>query len=577
MAKTDDIADKNTKNDALNKTNADSRILSLINRIQKCVNVRLILTVVGGILAAIVALWIVDKVVFYYLARTYVEEVASVLDLNKHLANALVLLTFVVAIVFASYIWAFSKKKRLIEIVGICSLLTMHSLALWYGTRNSYFDPSGKPIKCYVLTREGQVTYGEHPGIDAVTGRLCRPVTAEMLERLKQYETGKRPRQVDSLNPTFFDPRTGEPIVWYRLSKSDEIKLFDLMGFDPDSGEELLPITKDIVDRWKTDVVEVTRHVPKRIDPSDYVFFDLRNGEPRAWHWRAANGGYEFYDSPGFQPQTGDKLEIVTREIVDAWKKQSGNKAPQRIDPNEYSFFDPTTGAARVWYWRGENKLYEFYDAPGFQPRTGDKLLLITRDIIAEWKQASIPPPPPPRKPEPNNTSQSLEFLARSFVANHHRVSEGSPSDLLDYVQRTYAVDVDYYGTRITRQKVLEDQRKYVARWQQRSFRPIPEKTRIVCDVEQSFCDISEQLYFRAYNPADLKISAGITTHELRVLFSQGGPSIVSENGMVISRKSSSAAVERVPQVQPVYVPQQTIPPEVLNGMLGMVFRGLRR
>ena len=100
MAKTDDIADKNTKNDALNKTNADSRILSLINRIQKCVNVRLILTVVGGILAAIVALWIVDKVVFYYLARTYVEEVASVLDLNKHLANAFVLIMFFFEIFF---------------------------------------------------------------------------------------------------------------------------------------------------------------------------------------------------------------------------------------------------------------------------------------------------------------------------------------------------------------------------------------------------------------------------------------------------------------------------------------------
>ena len=136
MAKTDDIADKNTKNDALNKTNADSRILSLINRIQKCVNVRLILTVVGGILAAIVALWIVDKVVFYYLARTYIEEIASVLDLNKHLENALVFATFVVAIVFASYLWTFSKRKRLIGIAGISSLLVLHSLVLWYGTRD---------------------------------------------------------------------------------------------------------------------------------------------------------------------------------------------------------------------------------------------------------------------------------------------------------------------------------------------------------------------------------------------------------------------------------------------------------
>ena len=575
LAETDTTTDKNNKNDASDKTNAKSRILLLINRIQKRVDLRLIVTVVAGILAAIVALWVVDKIAFYYLARTYIEEIASVLDLNKHLANALVFATFVVAIVFASYLWTFSKRKLLIGIAGISSLLVLHSLVLWYGTRDKYFGPTGNSIKCYVLTREGQVTYGEQPGIDTVTGRLCRPITAEMLERLKQYEKGKRPRQIDSLNPTFFDPRTGEPIVWYRVSKSDEIKIFDLMGFDPDSGEELIPVTKDVVERWKHNVEVVTQHVPKRIDPDDYVFFDPRNGEPRAWYWRTANGGYEFYDSPGFQPQTGEKLEIVTRDVVDGWKRQPGNKAPERIDPNVYSFFDPTTGAAQVWYWRGENKLYEFYDAPGFQPRTGDKLLLISKDVISEWKQANIPPPPPPKKPGPN--SQSLKSLARSFIANHDRISEGNPSDLLDYVQRTYAAEVDYYRTRITRQKVLEDQRNYVAKWQQRSFRPNPEKTRIVCDVEQSFCDISEELYFRAYNPTNLKTSAGITTHEMRVFFSEGVPSIVSENGTVISR---DPPVEPVPpQVRPVYrsPPQATIPPEVLYGILGGVIGGLRR
>jgi hypothetical protein len=167
--------------------------------------------------------------------------------------------------------------------------------------------------------------------------------------------------------------------------------------------------------------------------------------------------------------------------------------------------------------------------------------------------------------------------LARSFIANHDRISEGNPSDLLDYVQRTYAAEVDYYRTRITRQKVLEDQRNYVAKWQQRSFRPNPEKTRIVCDVEQSFCDISEELYFRAYNPTNLKTSAGITTHEMRVFFSEGVPSIVSENGTVISR---DPPVEPVPpQVRPVYrsPPQATIPPEVLYGILGGVIGGLRR
>jgi hypothetical protein len=122
----------------------------------------------------------------------------------------------------------------MVGIAGIAALLIGHSLVLWYGTRTDYFDRSGKAIKCYVLTRDGKVTYGERAGIDPTTGRLCRLLTAEMLERLKQYEMGKRPQQITDTNPTFFDPRTGEPIVWYYRSKTD-IEIFDLNADPPNT------------------------------------------------------------------------------------------------------------------------------------------------------------------------------------------------------------------------------------------------------------------------------------------------------------------------------------------------------
>src|SRR6476660_6086963 len=62
---------------------------------------------------------------------------------------------------------------------------------------------------------------------------------------------------------------------------------------------------------------------------------------------------------------------------------QEAQQEPQRIiDPVE--FFDKKTGKANVWYWRGESG-YEFYDAPGFHPRTGEALTGITRDVITDW------------------------------------------------------------------------------------------------------------------------------------------------------------------------------------------------
>jgi hypothetical protein len=215
-------------------------------------------------------------------------------------------------------IWSLSKARRRIGIAGLGVLLVGHSIVLWYGTRNQLIDRAGNAIKCYVLSRDGSVTYGEHPGIDPATGRECRPVKPEIVERLQKYAAGKRAEQIDDPNPTFFDPRSGEPIVWYYKLKTGQIELYDLMGFEPNTGDELLPITKEIAQEWKTQY----RRGPKLIkDPENYVFCDSVNGNPRAWYWRDSDGAYLFYDASGFQPQTGDQLKIVSRDVVDDWKK----------------------------------------------------------------------------------------------------------------------------------------------------------------------------------------------------------------------------------------------------------------
>ena len=355
---------------------------------------RFVLALVGAFLVAAFVLWLVDKFVFYFLARTYIDEVANVLDLNKHLANALVLLTFVVAVFFARYVWSFSKRRRLVGVTGIAALFIAHSLILWYGTRDKSFDREGNAIKCYVLSRDGQVTYGEHVGIDPATGRQCRPVTPEMLERLQKYAAGKRPLAVVDASPVFFDQRSGEPIVWYYKGKENNIEIFDLMGFHPDTGDELLPITKEIAEQWKKQADERARRIPKLIaHPEKYVFFDPRNGDARAWYWIGTNSSYEFYDGPGFQPQTGDKLKVVTREIISDWTDKWNNPTTAQRPPNrvqitsETVFFDPVSGNPRLWYWRRDKGDFEFFDGPGFHPQNGQPLQSFTKETLTQYQQ----------------------------------------------------------------------------------------------------------------------------------------------------------------------------------------------
>jgi len=170
--------------------------------------------------------------------------------------------------------------------------------------------------KCYVITRDPSqpVQYRDQAGIDPVTGRECRPVTPEALERLREYETGKRPQRItDGDNAVFFDPRTGESILWFARRTRGAIELFDLMGFHPETGEELLPVTKEVAALWKD---QSRRRPPKRVDPQTYELFDALSGEPRVWYWRESEGVYEFFDNPGFHPRSGDPLIALTREAV---------------------------------------------------------------------------------------------------------------------------------------------------------------------------------------------------------------------------------------------------------------------
>ena len=347
-------------------------------------NRRLLVSIAAGILAALFLFWFVDKVIYYFLVRSYIDQVGDVLDLNKHLINVLVLLSFLAVVFFANLIWSFSKQKRRIGIAGIAALLVAHSLVLWFGTRDKFFDPSGTAVKCYVVTRDGTVTYGNRPGTDQATGRQCRPVTPEVVERLEEYRKGRLPHRVADTDPTFFSPRSGEPIVWYYQSKQKGIEIFDLMGFHPETGVELIPITKEVVETWKQQPKQ--RCIPERVDPEKFAFFDPRTREPRVWYWRDKDGGYEFYDCPGFHTRTGQELLVISQEIADEVLGKSARRAPNPIDITKFVIFDPNTGAARAWYWRGENVSYEFFDGPGFHPRNGESLKSFTKEAMQIWE-----------------------------------------------------------------------------------------------------------------------------------------------------------------------------------------------
>jgi TPR repeat protein len=384
-----------------------------------------------GALICILVFFLFAQIATYLLTRSYVDEIEQAFDLNRNIANALVWASFAAATLLTGSSFSLSRRKRRISVCALLSLLIGHSLVLAYATMNQNFSRAdGKALKCYVVTRDS-IQLQDHVGIDPVTGRECRPVTPEIAERVDAYKNGGRPSRIISADPVFFEPRTGQPITWYSIAADGEIQLFDLMGFQPETGEELIPVTKEIVARWK---VQAARRVPKKVDdPDRFGPFDAISGNARLWYRLAEDGRYDFFDAPGYHPQTGEPLSIVTREIMSAWQKSEREKKhwyvitrdaghpvrycqaagidlatgrlcreitpqilerlreyekgkrPNRVADAAPTFFDLRSGEPIVWYYKDKSGAIELFDLMGYHPNTGDELLPITKEAATEW------------------------------------------------------------------------------------------------------------------------------------------------------------------------------------------------
>ena len=125
--------------------------------------------VVGGLV-----FWLCNELVYFYMARSYSEELADAYDLNCGFTRAVLWASFAAIVIFAGYSFSFSKWKRQAGYAGILTLLIGHSLLL--GHMDANFRKNGAAEKCYVMTRTS-IKLLNRVGIDPETGLECRPLT----------------------------------------------------------------------------------------------------------------------------------------------------------------------------------------------------------------------------------------------------------------------------------------------------------------------------------------------------------------------------------------------------------------
>src|ERR1700730_3317086 len=99
------------------------------------INPKVVLTIIGVVIGAALLIWAFDKVFVYYFARSYVEQIAATLGLNKHLATALVWIVFAVTAFLFSCLVSFSRKRRSVGLAGLLVLVVGQSLILYWADK----------------------------------------------------------------------------------------------------------------------------------------------------------------------------------------------------------------------------------------------------------------------------------------------------------------------------------------------------------------------------------------------------------------------------------------------------------
>ena len=117
------------------------------------------------------------------------------------------------------------------------------------------------------------------------------------------------------------------------------------------------------------------------------VKFTHSTGEALKWYVITPQG-IKYFDSEGFDPDTGKKAQKVTPEVMaklKAWEK--GTRDFNLVDPSKADWFNPLTGEPQIWYYQYPDGTFEFYNKLAHHPVTGDLLEPVNKQIYFEWHE----------------------------------------------------------------------------------------------------------------------------------------------------------------------------------------------
>jgi hypothetical protein len=282
------------------------------------------------------------------------------------------------------------------------------------------------------------------------------------------------------------------------------------------------------------------------------VCFNQATGTAEKWYVMR-DGKVVLFDSPGYD-SFGVEKTIVTPDVCRLHMRQvSGVGAKPITDPpSSIQFFDSGSGLARVWYDRGQDGVIHLFDAPGYDPSTGEKLAPVTKDVVTVILAASraataSAAPAPLAQPVAATDSSAVNAVAETpapaadvaaaasaarSIASALVVDWSEPNNEgVEAMRQYYAASVNSFGTVTDRDSLMAKNYQYASRWPDRSYVIRPESVTVHCEDEH-FCTVQGLEDFVASNPSNGAQSTGVASFSLEIRDNL----IMNEDGRTLSR-----------------------------------------
>lgn len=194
----------------------------------------------------------------FFMIYPYVISEIIGMGINPYLSKIIAFLVAIAILFVIKYVFSWRAEKRNIGYAILAGLFIVHSLTMFFITRDRFFGFQGEPLKyCCRDSISNELICEDAPGY-CQDGTQRHSITAEEVVELKARESSDKYNLKSATMEipcwevkNWFNAKNGQVLIYYEENPANNFHCYAGAGFSPITGRELKPVNAEVINRIK--------------------------------------------------------------------------------------------------------------------------------------------------------------------------------------------------------------------------------------------------------------------------------------------------------------------------------------